>query len=220
MERSSRFLTEMITGLESHSDYSQFQPLALSYNQSYESTRPEYPNQIAAVVAVRQPDVAGASLLGAVDPESSVLLAKRSSTNRWGANTWATPMGSIENDDVDSANPSLGHVIRTAARRELGEEIARDPTGEHEWIAGSYIDTKTGNVIHVVVQEIGDTKTEGDTISVSLPNDEEHDDTGWVDLKDFPHLSPVEQGTKYLFLTALREMQKANAQSITSGRYK
>ncbi len=223
LKQTAAFLKDFLNQIESSADFSQFRRLELSYARSFAGSLVDYPDQAVATVAMVYP-AHGPAMLGLLHPDASIIIGKRSPESQWGPNTWAVPMGTIDIEDANIPgwrdNVRWGDVIRETGRRELDEEISRDDVEGFSWVAGSFMDQKTGKLIHVVVEEIGSNSTGEDTLVVGLPDASEHTQAGWVKLSDFPKLTPVMDGTKLVLDTALREILKANQKSIASGHYR
>ena len=218
LQRTATFINGLISELEGNNDFSRLREVPVSYSQPYEAAQRKHPRQIAAVIGLFQPDIGTASH-GFVDPGSSVILTKRSDDNSWGAGTWSIPMGKIEQKDMEPGD-TLGNVVLKAARREVEEELNRDRSEGFSLIVNSFIDEATGNLVHVVVEEIGDRVQRNDKVSeVALPDLREHSDVRWAKLRDIPSFDPMASGTKFVFLTALKFIQQQNTHSIASGRY-
>lgn len=87
-------------------------------------------------------------------------------------------------------------------------------------IANSFLDETTGNLIHVVVNEIGDDNSINEpSLTLDLPDTREHSDIRWTKAQDLVTLRPMNNGTKYAILMALKFIEEQNKQSLESGRY-
>lgn len=208
-EESSLFMKSLSSRIEEKADFSHFTEIDFNYNHSYEETLKEFPNQVVAIIVLKQPSWAK-SYSGYVDPQSDVIVSKRSKDSSWGAGTWAIPMGKIDEKDTTHKHEALGEVIVNAAKRELNEEISRNSQFERSLITSSFLDNETGNLIHVVVTEINDYQQHTSSLSIGVSDEREHDEVGWARISELPHLSPVENGVKYVFTTALHYIDKIN----------
>ncbi len=215
---SGNFLDNMIAQLEEAADYTSLKEVSISYAQSFRDTRKAYPNQVVAVIGVFQHEI-GPMVMGILSPNSDVITTRRSDENKWGAGTWAVPMGKIEEQDASSPTDSLGDVIQRTAGRELDEEMIKERTGGFMAITHSFLDEESGKLIHVLVDEIGDNPTRDGQLTVALPDTREHSDIRWTPIKDIPTLSPITPGSKFAFLNAFKFIRQQNATAIASGRY-
>ncbi len=216
---SAALLDTAIPELEASITNPHLKELPISYRRSFKLVQNTYPNQVVAIFSAFQPDL-GPMASGILYPESHILTTRRSDENKWGAGTWTLPMGKIEPSDATSADQSLGGVITSAAHREMNEEVVKRYTGGFMCIANSFLDEETGNLIHVLVNEIGDDDSIHDkSLEVNLPDTREHSDIRWITAQDIPTLSPVTDGTKFAFLMALKFIKAQNKSALESGRY-
>src|ERR1035437_1303953 len=138
-QKSAVFMDSLITELSERTDFSSLKDVDINYNLPFDEALEQYPKQAVAVIALNQPTWAK-TWAGCIDPESSLIVARRSA-NRWGGQTWAVPMGKVEAGDISTKNEALGDVIGDAAERELREETVRDQaTNERSLIASSFLD--------------------------------------------------------------------------------
>ncbi len=218
LEKSEAFITDLLRQL-GQVDSSEFEELSLSYTQSFDEVLKQYPNQVVAVVTLLQPDV-GTIMYGYLHPETQVLVGKRSPGKLWGANTWAVPMGKIDPQSDDKGlDHTLGTVIQRAALRETYEEVIKEETGGYQLIAGSYIDHESGNLIHIVLDEICPDRDRKGPPSVQLPNTREHSEVGWINLRDVPSIIQITSGIKEVYKTALKFLLGQNKQAKASNRF-
>lgn len=206
-EESSTFMQGLIGELQKGADFSNLQAIDVDYTTPYSTSLKAYPKQFAAVITLNQPTWAKV-WAGYLDPESDVIMGKRSN-GRWGGGTWAVPMGKIELKDADK-DANLGSAINNAAVRELDEETIRTSASERSLIASSFLDKETGNLIHVVFRETTENPINTTSLSVTLPDTREHEELGWMKLKDVPKLDNISNGVRYLFVSAVQYVQGLN----------
>ena len=207
-QESADFMDRLIAELSEGADFSSLEAVDISYNLPYEEAVKHYPKQVVAIIALNQPTWAKV-WSGNIDPESNLIAAKRSA-GRWGGETWAVPMGTIEDTDIQTPDSPLGNVIGSAAKRELDEEVTRESIAERGLIASSFLDKKTGKLIHVIFTEILESPINRTSLSVGLPDTREHESLGWIKFKDFTKLSPVTDNVKFLFVSALKYVRGVN----------
>jgi len=207
-QESAKFMDRLVAELSEGADFSSLQDVNISYSLPFKETLKHYPKQVVAIIALNQPTWAKV-WSGNIDPEANLIVARRSA-DRWAGETWAVPMGKIEDSDIQIPDASLSNVIGSAAKRELDEEVTRESIVERSLIASSFLDNKTGNLVHVVFTEIMEHPINKTSLSVALPDTREHESLGWVKFKDFTKLSPITDNVKYLFISALKYIRGIN----------
>lgn len=217
-EESAMFIAELEFALAARERYDQFELVGIPYiaNAKKFFTADGRTHGVV-VISLKQPR-GGPAMLGKLERESYVIMGKRGQ-DRWGAGSWAMPMGKIEPADFADTSCTVGDAIRRAALREMGEEVVRGRAEGFFVVANSYLDRGTNTVIHVVIEEVGRSHEGKEGIAVALPDAREHRKLGWVRMADVPRLTPMAKGAKFSLLAALAFLKDRNADSIRSKRF-
>lgn len=214
-------LSGVLANLELCEDFSHLRPIDISYRTLYSHAARLYPKQAVAILPIFMPTW-GHIGMGIIDPKSKLVVVRRHPDSTWAPNTWSFPMGHLEDEDTKN-NPQivLSDVIHNGASRERDEEILIRQTGGFSLITGSFVDKKTGYLVHVVAQQLGGDNWEYpvNTMTIGIGDPLEHTDIGWADLDQIHKLSQMEGGSKFVLHTALTFMQNELRRNLQTGRY-
>ena len=218
LEGTHELIQGLIKELESSREQGGIEDIGIDYRIPAKAVLEKFPKQVAVMVALSSP---GSNIgQGLLNPEKTHLVVGRRSPERaWGGGTWALPMGKIELKDVAESKQSLGEVIAKAAFREFDEEVKADKAAGQQIVAGSFQDTKTETIIHVVLRTIGENRTGNDNLEVKLPDAREHEALGWISLEGTGKLQPMMPGTAYALKVGLTYLDQRNREVKASGRY-
>ena len=210
-------MTDVIERLAKKAEEGKLTALDLDYCVSAQKFLEAHPRQAVAVLGIGSP---GAYLLqGVFNPDNVQLVVGKRSPNRWGAGTWAPPMGKVEAVDVAGEKKPLGNAVVSAARREFGEEVHGDEPDGFEMVAGSFKDEQTGILIHVVIKQMVENEQTEIGFRLELPDTREHDQLAWHPLAEIPTLDPMMPGTAKAIQTGLEFLKDQNARLKESGRW-
>jgi hypothetical protein len=213
LARSSRFLDQMLEEIARDNDFSQFHEVQFRYGIPFTKAKQLYPSQAVVILPFVYPSYMR-SFDGYMSDDVYTLVGKRSKTSAWGQDSWAPPMGKIDEVDLEQPSQPLNIAVINAAKREIGEEVIKAETSGFMWISGSFVDTTTGTLIHVVVEEIAEPMVESKELAVEVASSREHSRFGWVKVGDFPKLSPMEMGSRFALFTTLQYVKEQNEQLI------
>jgi ADP-ribose pyrophosphatase YjhB (NUDIX family) len=200
-ESSQAFLSDLLVRLKYGENFLNFEEQKFTYTTPFATVVNDFPKQAVGMIAMIQPEEEIDK--GLIRPQSPIVVTKRAAEHTWGANSWAIPMGYMDREDGHNG-ASWAEAIQTTAARELSEEVKTSKLYGNPKILGSYRDTSTNFLMHVVIGSI----EANNLMTVHLPDtdEQEHSEVGWTKVTRIPDIYPMEPGTKFMFHTAFNTL--------------